>query len=100
VFLRTHCNGTKISGEATVQYLIEAAVITGYARGKYVFVTQTPPKYSFTITIIHLPIRLPSLKIVRLQLKVPCFARKPVVCWLFATGGGKNNLFILASNEK
>jgi len=99
VFMRTLCNGMKFSGEATVQYFIEAAVITGYAGGKDVFITQTPPEYSFTTARIQLPIRLPSLKFVRHHLKIPRFVHKTVACWLLERGGGKNKLFILASNR-
>jgi hypothetical protein len=89
--VRTLCNGTKTSGEATVQDFTEATVITGYAGGKDVFITQTPQENSFRITRIQLPIRLPSLKFVRHHLKIPCFAHKTVVCWLFERGGGKTN---------
>ena len=98
--MRTLCNGMKISGEATVQYFLEAAVITGYAGGKDVLIIQTPPEYSFTIARIQLPISLPSLKFVRHHLKIPRSAHKTVVCRLFERGGGKNKLFILASNGK
>jgi len=78
--MRTLCNGTKISGEETVQYFTEATVITGYAGGNDVFITQTPPEYSFTIARIQLPIRLPSLQCVRHHLKIPGFVHKTVVC--------------------
>lgn len=84
--MKTLCNGTKNGGEVTVQFLIEATVITGYAGRKNIFVTQTskaPSEYTFTLTKTQFPIRLPSLKIVGLHLKNPCFAYKTVVCWLF-----------------
>ena len=77
--------------KATVQYFIEAAVITGYPGAKDVFITQAPPEYSFTIARIQLPIRLPSLKSDTHHLKITCFAHKTVVCWLFKRGGGKTN---------
>jgi len=101
--MRTHCNGLKISGEATVQYFIEAAVITGYVGGKDVFITQTPqtpPEYSFTIARIQLPIRMPSLKFVRHHPKIPRFLHKTVVCLLLEKRGGKNKMLILASKKK
>jgi hypothetical protein len=91
--IRTLCNGTKTSSEATIQYFIEAAVITGYAKGKDVFITQTPPEYSFKIARIQLPIRTPSLKFVRHHLKIPCFVHKTIVCWLFRRGGKTNCSF-------
>jgi hypothetical protein len=78
--MRTLCNGTKISGEASVQYFIEATVITGYAGGNDIFITQTPPEYSFTIASIQLPIRLPSLQSVKHHLKIAGFVYKTVVC--------------------
>ena len=108
------CNGTRLVVRSLSKYLVEATIIGGVYDGEIVAIPRIPlqsvdSNMPFTFRRLQFPLRLSfamsinksqgqSLKVVGLQLELPCFTHGQLYVGCSRVGS-ESNLFVYTPNE-
>ena len=107
------CNGTRLCVKNLFPHIIEATILTGFAKGEDVFIPRIPlipTDMPFNFKRLQFPVRLAfamsinkaqgqSLKVVGINLESPCFSHGQLYVACSRVGTPKN-MFIFAPDGK